>query len=71
MKNLVSDVDAKVEEFHSKFSDLRLALQGLAIVQTEIAVFRVLETVENLSSYFVLPLRLSSDRYISCMQVRK
>jgi hypothetical protein len=71
MKNLVTNVDAKVEEFYSKFSELKLALQGRAIVQTEIAVFRVLETVESLSSYFVLPLWLSSDRYISCMQVRK
>jgi hypothetical protein len=49
MKNLISVVDVKIEEFHSKFSELKLALQERAIVKTEITVFRVLETVETIS----------------------
>jgi hypothetical protein len=59
VKNLVSNVDSKVEQFHSKFNELKLALQNRVIVQTEISVFRVLETVENISSYFLRSLRLS------------
>jgi hypothetical protein len=53
MKNLVPVVDCKVEQFHSKFSELKKALQERAIVQTEITVWRVLETVENISLYFL------------------
>jgi hypothetical protein len=59
VKNLLPVVDSKVEQFHSKFSELRLALQERAIIQTEIAAWRVLETVENISLYFLSPLRLS------------
>jgi hypothetical protein len=56
MKNLISVVDNKVEQFLAKFSELKLALQERAVVETEITVFkieitvlRVLETVENIS----------------------
>jgi hypothetical protein len=49
MKNLVSVVDSKIEQFHSKFSELKLALQEHAIVKAEITVLRVLETVETIS----------------------
>jgi hypothetical protein len=58
MKYMVSGIDSKVEEFHSKFSELKLALQGRAILHTEIAVFRVFETVENIGSYFLCSLQL-------------
>jgi hypothetical protein len=57
MKNLVSVVDMKIEEFHSKFRELKLALQERAIVQTEITAWRILETVENIGLYFLSPLR--------------
>jgi hypothetical protein len=53
MKNLISNVDKKVEQFQSKFSELRLALQERAIVHTEITVLRVLETVITISLYFL------------------
>jgi hypothetical protein len=59
VKSLVSDVDSKVEQFCSKFNELKLALQNRIIVQTKISVFRVLETVESTSSYYFLSLWLS------------
>jgi hypothetical protein len=71
MKNLVSDVDNKVEQFRIKFNELRSALQERVIVHTEISVFRVLETVENIGLYFLRPIRLSLEHYTSCMQVQK
>jgi hypothetical protein len=70
IKHLVSNVDSKVEQFCSKFSELRSALQERAIVHTEISVFRVLETVENISMYFLRPIRSLFERYTSCMQVQ-
>jgi hypothetical protein len=54
IKNLLSVVDTKIEQFRSKFNELRSALQERAVVQTEIAVLRVLETVENISLYLLL-----------------
>jgi hypothetical protein len=53
MKNLLPVVDVKVEQFHAKFNELRLALQERAIFQTEIIAWRVLERVENISLYFL------------------
>jgi hypothetical protein len=66
MKNSLSTADSKVEQFLSKFSELRSALQERAIVQTEIVVFRVLETVENISLYFLLHCGCLSERERRC-----
>jgi hypothetical protein len=71
MKNVLSSADRKIEEFISKFSELRKALQERATVQTEIVVFRVLEVVEDISLYSLPHLRFVFKRYMSYMQVRK
>jgi hypothetical protein len=49
VKNLISVVDTKIEQFLAKFSELKLAWQERAIVKTEITVLRVLDTVESIS----------------------
>jgi hypothetical protein len=64
MKNLLPVVESKVEQFHSKFSEHKLALQERAIIQTEIAVWRVLETVENISLYFLLWLSFRTSQIV-------
>jgi hypothetical protein len=54
MVNLLPVVDVKIEQFNTKFSELKLALQERAIVQTEITAWRVLERVENIGLYLSL-----------------
>jgi hypothetical protein len=72
MKNLSSVVDSKIEQFHSKFRELKLALQERAIVQTELTVWRVLETVENIGLYFSPIMAVFFfGRHTSCSQVQK
>ncbi|KIM88434.1 hypothetical protein PILCRDRAFT_3429 [Piloderma croceum F 1598] len=46
-RNFMSDTDSKVQQYEAKFSELKLAFQGRAILQTEITVIRIMDTVEN------------------------
>ena len=47
-KNLMSDVDIKVKQYKETFNQLRLGLQGHAVIHTEITVLRVLDVVGDL-----------------------
>ena len=48
MNNLVSEADGKMEEYEVKFKELKSAFQSHAVLQTEIAVLRILGNVEDL-----------------------
>jgi hypothetical protein len=45
----MSDTDSRVQQYEAKFNELKLGFQGRAIVQTEITVVRIMDSVENIS----------------------
>jgi hypothetical protein len=51
IKNVMSDVDSKVQGFKDKFAELNAAFQGRSAVQTEITVLRIMDDVQNLGAY--------------------
>ena len=61
MENIVSGADAQIGIYKSKFNDLKLAFQGRAVLQTEIAVFRIVDDIKKLGEYFSMCLRFMSD----------
>jgi len=48
VNNLVSEADSKIEEYVVKFKELKSAFQSHAVLQTEIAVLRILGNMEDL-----------------------
>ena len=46
--SFISDVDSKIDTYEDKFKELKSAFQGRAILQTEIAVMRLLSNFESL-----------------------
>jgi hypothetical protein len=44
----MSDVDNTIKQYEDKFNELKSALQGRAVLGTEITVLRVLNQVENI-----------------------
>jgi hypothetical protein len=48
LKNILSDVDDTIKQYETKFGELKSALQGRAVLRTEITVLRVLDQVENI-----------------------
>jgi hypothetical protein len=68
-KHLLSGDNSRVKQYEDKFSELKLALQGHAIVHTEInvletkiAVLRVLNDVQEIGAW--LSLQSSTCQYI-------
>ena len=49
---MLSDVDIRIKRYADKFTELKAAFQGRAIVQTGITVQRILNKVENLGTPF-------------------
>ena len=49
MKHLLSNADNQIQEYKNKFSDLRVAFEGHAILDVEISVLRILDDVDDLS----------------------
>lgn len=50
VKNFMTDTDDRIKKYETKFQELKLAFQGHAIVQTEITVLRILNTVDNIGA---------------------
>lgn len=48
----MSDTDSRVQQYEAKFNELKLGFQGRAIVQTEITVVRIMDSVENISESY-------------------
>jgi hypothetical protein len=48
VKNFISDTDSRIRQYETKFQELKLAFQGRAILQIEIAVLRILDNVDNI-----------------------
>ncbi|RDB23725.1 hypothetical protein Hypma_009409 [Hypsizygus marmoreus] len=48
VKNLGSEANSTIQAYRNKFSELKLAFQGYAHLQTEITVFQILGQVNNL-----------------------
>jgi hypothetical protein len=48
VKNFISDTNSRIKEYEAKFTELKLAFQGRAILQTEITVLRILDNVETI-----------------------
>ena len=53
VKNLVSGVDDRIQQYMDVFKKLRSQFNEQAIVNTEIVVIRVLDQVQNLGGYSV------------------
>ena len=47
--NLARDIDSKIKEYEEKFSKLLSLFQDRAVLQTNITVLRVLDTIKDLS----------------------
>ncbi|KAH7923669.1 WD40 repeat-like protein [Leucogyrophana mollusca] len=50
VKYMLSDVDARIQQYSDKFKSLMSALQGLAVVHTEISVLRALDGVKDIAA---------------------
>jgi hypothetical protein len=47
-KNLISDTNNRIKQYEDKFHDLKLAFQGKAILQTEIIIFRISDSINDI-----------------------
>jgi hypothetical protein len=48
VNNFISDTDCRIKQYEAKFNELKLAFQGRAILQTQITVLRILDSVETI-----------------------
>ncbi|KAH7913261.1 WD40-repeat-containing domain protein [Hygrophoropsis aurantiaca] len=50
MKYLISDVNAKIQQYVSKFQELQSVLEGISTIHTGITVIRMLDQVDHLTT---------------------
>jgi hypothetical protein len=48
VKNFMSDTDNRMKQYEAKFEELKLAFQGRAVLQTELTVLRILDSVDHI-----------------------
>jgi hypothetical protein len=44
----MSDTDSRIKQYEAKFQELKLAFQGRAVLQTELTVLRILDSVDHI-----------------------
>ena len=56
--------DTKIQEYESKFKNLKDAFQGRAVLQTEITVSRILGIVDSLGTYINILLNICRTEFV-------